>query len=166
VLHAAAVGGGTSHHSFPGAERAKEELNQVLQQIAGGSVSRTLPVFGAVSTSFSQQTSSNAPATGYELRSSMDVSGDGSLWRGHLERVRYTCDANSSEPVAKVVDDQKGDRFELDRTHRRQPGGASYGCPEERRGCEWHAAAEPERPERLRRLAAQWSRSIRSAERQ
>ena len=110
-----AVEGGTSHPFFPKDQNGlKKELNQVLQQIAGGSVSRTLPVFGAVSTSFSQQTSSNAPATGYELRSSMDVSGDGSLWRGHLERVRYTCDANSSEPVAKVVDDQKGDRFELD----------------------------------------------------
>ncbi|MBL8743364.1 MAG: hypothetical protein JNK04_19775, partial [Myxococcales bacterium] len=110
-----AVEGGTSRPFFPKDQSAlKQELSQVLEEIAGGSVSRTLPVFGGVTASFSGQAASNAPATGYELRSSMDVSGDGSLWRGHLERVRYTCDATSSEPVAKGIEEQKGDRFERD----------------------------------------------------
>jgi len=104
-----AVEGGTSRPFFPKDQNSlKQELNQVLQTIAGGSVSRTVPVFGNVTSSFATG-STKAPANGYELRSSMEVSGDGSLWRGHLERVRYTCDAGSSEPVAAIVDNQKVD---------------------------------------------------------
>ncbi len=89
----------------------KSKLSEVLQKVAGGAVSRTVPVFAPVTRSFSGSGSTNAPATSYELRSSMDVEAGATMWRGHLERVRAAC-SDKDEPVLQDIDVSKGDRFD------------------------------------------------------
>lgn len=105
-----AVEGGTDRAFFPtNQNELKQKMSQVFGAIAGGAVSRTVPVFGSVSASFSQTGgSTNSPAVSYELRSSMEVS-DSSMWTGNLERLRYACVGNA--PTIQNFDGTKGDDF-------------------------------------------------------
>jgi type IV pilus assembly protein PilY1 len=107
-----AVLGGSSRAYFPKNQlELKQELNKVFGSISGGAVSRTVPVFGGVTASFTANAgSSGAPAVSYELRSSMDVSAGDSLWRGNLERVRYACDEDDA-PVLQDLEVSAGDVF-------------------------------------------------------
>lgn len=122
-----AVQGGTNKPFFPKDQSSlKQELNKVLSNVAGGTVSRTVPVFAApASTYLSAGGTPNAPASYFEIRSSMEVTSGDTLWRGHLERVRYQCDSKSGElvPTAQTVTTSKGDRFEdnLDASAPTQP---------------------------------------------
>ncbi|NUP09353.1 MAG: hypothetical protein HOW73_25145 [Polyangiaceae bacterium] len=115
VLLQTAVEGGTSKPFFPSDQaQLKQEFNKILSAVAGGTLSRTIPVFASAPTSFNAQSnpSPNAPGAYFELRSSIEVTQNDTLWRGHLERVRYACDAASSVPTIQTVDPNKGDRFE------------------------------------------------------
>lgn len=108
-----AVKGGTVKPYFPENQaELKQEFNKVLNEIAGGTLSRTIPVFAAAPANFT------SPADNFgayfELRSSLEVTSDDTMWRGHLERVRYACDEVSGEltPTVQPVETTKGDRFE------------------------------------------------------
>lgn len=111
-----AVQGGTTKPFFPKDQSSlKQELNKVLSDVAGGTVSRTVPVFAPPATTFlTAGGTPNAPASYFEIRSSMEVTAGDTLWRGHLERVRYKCDSKSGElvPTVQTVTTSKGDRFE------------------------------------------------------
>lgn len=111
-----AIEGGTDKPYFPSDQtELKQGLAKVLSNVAGGTLSRTTPVFSSPSTSFLQGGGTpDAPATYFELRSSMEVTPDDTLWRGHLERVRYACDdaSGSYVPVIQPVATNRGDRFE------------------------------------------------------
>ncbi len=94
----------------------KNDLAGVLQAIAGGTLSRTLPVFANATPT---KNVGSAAADGYELRSSLDVPPTlsvpalpqkESLWEGHLERIRTTCVAGVATPQA--MDPLRGDDFE------------------------------------------------------
>lgn len=102
---------------FPSDQAAfKQALDGILKSIAGNTVSRTVPIFANITSTFQ---TGNAPATYYELRSAMIPSSKPTS--GTLERVRYACD-NSAEPVMQDVEESKGDMFHrnLDATSSRQ----------------------------------------------
>jgi type IV pilus assembly protein PilY1 len=106
-----AVLGGTGRAYFPkNQSELKQRLGQMLNEIAGGAVSRTVPVTGGVAAAFASGGTTNAPAVAYELRSSMEVGGDG-LWRGNLERLRYACDPNDFVADLTAMDPSRGDAF-------------------------------------------------------
>lgn len=106
-----AVSGGTNKAYFPSsAVDLKTEFNKVLQDISGGTLSRTIPIFNQVSATYAPDPA--APAVYYELRSSLEVTADDTLWRGNLERVRYSCDAVLDVPAVQPVATNLGDRFE------------------------------------------------------
>lgn len=109
-----AVAGGSERAYFPESQSdLKSEFNTLLSNIAGGTISRTVPVFApAMATAIANNGSSNAPSVFFELRSSMDVPTSGGLWQGHLERVRYMCDATTDLPTRQPIDASKGDVFE------------------------------------------------------
>jgi type IV pilus assembly protein PilY1 len=106
-----AVEGGTNKAFFPSnAAELKQNFSQIINNIAKSPVSRTLPVFAGVTASFKSM-STNAPAVSYEIRSSMNVTGDNStLWRGNVERVRYACDG-SANPILQDIEASRGDDF-------------------------------------------------------
>jgi type IV pilus assembly protein PilY1 len=106
-----AVEGGTNRAYFPAdAAELKKNFSEIINSIAKSPVSRTLPVFAGVTASFTSM-STNAPAVSYEIRSSMNVTGDTSiLWRGNVERVRYACDG-SANPVLQTIEESRGDDF-------------------------------------------------------
>ncbi|MFO0553125.1 MAG: hypothetical protein U0271_32355 [Polyangiaceae bacterium] len=114
TLTEAAVSGGSGQAYFPSNQTEfKQNLNNILKNLAGGTVSRTVPAFSGASTSFlANAGATNAPAVYYEVRSSMEVDEDEGLWRGHLERVRYACNALTGEPEAQSVAANRGDQFE------------------------------------------------------
>jgi type IV pilus assembly protein PilY1 len=106
-----AVLGGTGRAFFPkNQSELKRRIGQLLNEISGGAVSRTVPVAGGVAASFSAGGTTNAPAVAYELRSSMEVAGDG-MWRGNLERLRYVCDETDYTAGLVSMDPSRGDAF-------------------------------------------------------
>ena len=125
LLETAALGG-TNRAYFPKDQaELKENLGQVLGSISGGAVSRTTPVFGGVAASFAQSGgSTKAPAISYEVRSSMDVSAGDTLWRGNIERLRYTCDGadnvSATEPLASDLGDVFADNITATKKHTRK----------------------------------------------
>jgi len=109
--------GGTSTAFYPSTPLAlKQKLGGIIGALAAGAVSRTVPVFAPVTPTFVANPTGNAQAAYYELRSSMQQN-NSNIWRGHLERVRYTCNG-ANNPVAAGVLDTSGDIFEknLDQT--------------------------------------------------
>jgi type IV pilus assembly protein PilY1 len=106
-----AVLGGTARAYFPkNQSELKQRIGQMLNEISGGAVSRTVPVSGGVAAAFSNGGTTNAPAVAYELRSSMEVAGDG-MWRGNLERLRYACDETDFTAELSSMDTSRGDAF-------------------------------------------------------
>ena len=83
----------------------KQTLDTILKSIAGTTVSRTVPVFANITSTFQ---SGNAPASYYELRSALIPASKPTS--GTLERVRYACD-NSFEPIRQSIEESKGDQF-------------------------------------------------------
>ncbi|MBW2458912.1 MAG: hypothetical protein JRI68_30715, partial [Deltaproteobacteria bacterium] len=88
----------------------KVELQNIIDSVAGGATSRTMPAFaGAVST---QASNSGADAVSYEFTTSF-TPGIGELWAGNLERHRWDCeDVNGAlVPVLQEVKPELGDDF-------------------------------------------------------
>jgi type IV pilus assembly protein PilY1 len=105
-----AVEGGTNKAYFPtNATELKQRFTEIINGLAGSPVARTLPVFGGVTASSTTIPGNDAEAVSYEIRSSMSVTGDDSLWRGNLQRVRSRCDG--SDPELIPVDPTLGDDF-------------------------------------------------------
>jgi type IV pilus assembly protein PilY1 len=91
---------------FPDNQAAlKQTLDGILKNIAGTTVSRTVPVFANITSTFQP---GNAPASYYELRSALIPTAKPTA--GVLERVRYACD-NTAEPVIQTIEEVKGDVF-------------------------------------------------------
>lgn len=108
-----AVSGGTERPYFARNQAdLKNNLATLFGFIAGGTLSRTVPIFAPVTSNFvAQNASSNAPSVFFELRSSLEVVGSSPLWLGHLERVRYLCDGDLV-PERQTIEADKGDVFE------------------------------------------------------
>jgi type IV pilus assembly protein PilY1 len=110
LLETAILGDPTNSYGqvpyFPNNQaQLKQTLDTILKSVAGTSVSRTVPVFANITSTFQ---SGNAPASYYELRSALVPASKPTS--GTLERVRYACN-NSSEPVRQNVEEIKGDQF-------------------------------------------------------
>jgi len=110
LLETAILGDPTNSYGqvpyFPNDQaQLKQTLDTILKSIAGTTVSRTVPIFANISSTFQ---SGNAPASYYELRSALIPASKPTS--GTLERVRYACD-NSSEPVRQNIEEIKGDQF-------------------------------------------------------
>lgn len=106
-----AVAGGTTKAYFPSNQaELKAQFDGVLTGIAGASISRTTPVFAGVTSNYIQGGSTLAPASMFELRTSLAFDSADQLWRGKLDRVRYACDL-AATPQIQAVDPNKGDMF-------------------------------------------------------
>jgi type IV pilus assembly protein PilY1 len=110
LLETAILGDPTNSYGqvpyFPNDQaQLKQTLDTILKSIAGTTVSRTVPVFANISSTFQ---SGNAPASYYELRSALIPASKPTS--GTLERVRYACN-NSFEPIRQSVEETKGDQF-------------------------------------------------------
>lgn len=156
-----AVAGGSERAYFPESQSdLKAEFNTLLSNIAGGTISRTVPVFApAMATAIANNGATAAPSIFFELRSSMDVPTSGGLWQGHLERVRYMCNPANDQPTRQPIEVTKGDVFEKnledgtlfpkkfftvvtndpkDMSQSLRPTNANVWCP----GCEANPSAE------------------------
>ncbi len=101
--------GGTSGAYFAdNVSDLKTALSQVLASIAGGSTSRTMPVFATAGS-----VTSKAPAASYRFASSFIAPGGASLWNGNLERKRTSCGLvnGSYQATAQNIDASLGDDF-------------------------------------------------------
>ncbi len=66
----------------------KSMMSDLIANIAGGTLSRTMPAFTTASAS---SVTAGAAANSYELRSALSLPPGNGLWIGDLERVRWTC---------------------------------------------------------------------------
>ena len=83
----------------------KQSLDGILKSAAGTTVSRTVPVFANITSTFQP---GNAPAAYYELRSALIPTARPTA--GTLERIRYACN-NSAEPIRQTIEETLGDSF-------------------------------------------------------
>lgn len=111
-----AKAGGTVRPYFPADQsELKQDINKVFSAANGSVLSRTVPVFAPAPTIFLQNGGDPlAPSVYYELRSSVNVTPDDTIWRGHLERIRYSCtnSGSTSTPTINDMDPLRGDDFE------------------------------------------------------
>jgi len=89
---------------------ARTKLLQIMGDIAGVTISRTVPVF-ARSTGIAP--SATAPAASYEIFSALQVTTTGGPWKGVLHRLRNVCDAAGALSTDNITATSTvGDRFE------------------------------------------------------
>lgn len=110
MIETALNGGGKSY--FPSNDLAlKQTLNSIMSIASTKVISRTQPVFAPAASIYPGEV--NAKGNYFEIRSSVSVTDQDTMWRGQLERVRYACDGTSGlfVPVAQDVDVSKSDSF-------------------------------------------------------
>lgn len=66
----------------------KTMLSDLISNIAGGTLSRTVPVF---TTAAASSVTGSAAANSYEIRSALKLPPGNGMWLGTLERIRWTC---------------------------------------------------------------------------
>lgn len=106
TLQKIAYNGGTNKAYFATNEAAlRTELSNVFSEIAkAGTASATQPV-----SSPGTGTSENQGAVGFRLFTSYTQGRANEMWRGNIERMRWSCD--TGVPVAQPMDASKGDNF-------------------------------------------------------
>ncbi|RYE95084.1 MAG: hypothetical protein EOO75_00210 [Myxococcales bacterium] len=108
-----AYNGGTGKPRFADDKPAlRKALNDILSQVAENTTSRTTPVFAAAGAAGGGYSGGADKVAGYNVLSSFKVS-TGGLWRGVLERQRYTCKKNGGvySITPEDIDPSKGDSF-------------------------------------------------------
>lgn len=106
TLNEIAYNGGTSKAYFAETEQElRNALGDVLDKAARKTTSRTFPVFASAS-------GSNSAAASFRFYTSFKprITGTG-LWRGVIERQRFTCEGAKPKATLKAVDASKGDDF-------------------------------------------------------
>lgn len=110
MIETAMNGGGKSY--FPSSDLAlKQNLNEIMSFASTKVISRTQPVFAPAASIYPGEI--NAKGNYFEIRSSVSVTDQDTMWRGQLERVRYACDGTSGlfVPVAQDVEVSRSDSF-------------------------------------------------------
>ncbi len=113
TLAATAMDGGTGSAYFaPTTSDLKRAMNSIMARVGGGVISRTIPVFAPTSTTYNKQANPapNAPAAYFEIRTSAQFTSNDTIWRGNIERIRYSC-SGTSQPVPVAVNNTAGDGF-------------------------------------------------------
>ncbi len=84
-----AIGEPTAKPYFPQTQaELKTFMSDLISNIAGGTLSRTVPVFAASS---ANALLAGADANSFEIRSSLLAPPGNGLWQGKLERIRWKC---------------------------------------------------------------------------
>jgi type IV pilus assembly protein PilY1 len=84
-----AIGDATAKPYFPQTQaELKTFMSDLISNIAGGTLSRTVPVFAASSGS---AIAAGTDANSFEIRSSLLAPPGNGLWEGKLERIRWKC---------------------------------------------------------------------------
>jgi len=112
ALSSVAFNGDTERAYFPASiDSLKSAFAQVLDDIASGSTGRTHPVFNNVRNRQWQDYDTVGTVNGYQVLSSLEAPLGQDLWRGNLQRKRYSCSGGVSSPTPLDIDESEGDDF-------------------------------------------------------
>jgi type IV pilus assembly protein PilY1 len=109
--------GGTGKPRFAdNKQELRKALNDILSEVSQSTTSRTTPVFASAGSAGGGYSGGSGVAA-YNILTSFKVS-TGGLWRGVLERQRYTCDKDSGvyTVVPQPISEDQGDRFAVNMT--------------------------------------------------
>ncbi len=115
LAHIAWEGGTVNAHFAENELALKAALAVILDSIIVPPTSRTVPSFINTAAVLNGATNVNADAVSYEFASAFTPQ-PGELWRGKLERKRWTCTVDAGDPAKDIasiapVDVNKGDDF-------------------------------------------------------